>query len=802
MSFDETKLDEELDSIDFSSEEGIEKIEEAKTLLPLHYENLTNTIGGAIGTDFNPERLTPNIQKMLKVFELEAPALGTQTNVMVASMAYANTFGKFRPYIRDVLVSKKTDIPTNIFTLNFQGSGDGKDKSFDLGTEILKEADTMVLDQMEVLAEEKAKRIAIKINNDKQLKNNVPKDKLVTDDTGWAQYIVKPNSGIIKMATYEGLLAEAEIIMKSSDLGNLFVAMSELGNSLKLDPSIDRLLMIMAELYDMGKAPEDLKKTKELKTGAIEGLAPSMLAHTSPNIILKDAKLAEKFIMIIESYFGRRAYIFFTEALETIQKIELDTDIDEQVRKMQSSTHKTVSDIRELETTATASVKRLLDGTDLERITLTDDAQALYGKYFLINKYYRKLAYMLNEDFQGSGLLVELTNRHWKAIKLAGIWALAENTSEITLEILSSAIYFTEYTGKGLRKLMSMVNLEVHERFVKGILDGDIKNSIRFDTLIKKAFIRKADKIQITNLLVAVNSALQGKAVVVADYKESLLTIDLIKEAEGKYGFSYIKFPKGTSKEDRRSKAYKGFKYYRNDLHMLKKLLTQDCAYSPFKFKGGYRKDDNIDSTTNYIVLDVDKSELDMELLHKTYLSGTLHIIGTTSDPENKFKFRVIIPVKQQIGDNNAVYKYVTQRIADELMLDIDLLGRSQVMFGYNGGSTLDNIDTGLQPMDISEFIKDAATKVPSRTYTTKLTKAQQTKAQADMEHDFETIFNFAIYAPVGNRNLSTWIAGRKMKQAGCDHRTITLLINKINSARNSPIASKDIRYIIGQMVD
>ena len=154
------------------------------------------------------------------------------------------------------------------------------------------------------------------------------------DDTGWEELYESPSNGLIKMATYEAFLSEAKKIETNGKKGNLFVLISELGNSLRLDPNIDRFVLIYSEMYDTGQAPEDLKKTKELKTGAIEGLAPSMLAHTSPAPLLKDPKLVLKLKTIMSSYFARRAYTLVSDLNDTTKGIELSEDISEQIKSM------------------------------------------------------------------------------------------------------------------------------------------------------------------------------------------------------------------------------------------------------------------------------------------------------------------------------------------------------------------------------------------------------------------------------------------------------------------------------------
>ena len=119
------QLDNELVPIDANTEEGIAKIEEAKALLPIHYTNLCDSIGGEIGTDLDLDRLPKAIADMTALFQAEAPFLGDVTNVITASLVYANMFGKFRPYIQDSVISKKTNIPANIQVVNIADSGNG-----------------------------------------------------------------------------------------------------------------------------------------------------------------------------------------------------------------------------------------------------------------------------------------------------------------------------------------------------------------------------------------------------------------------------------------------------------------------------------------------------------------------------------------------------------------------------------------------------------------------------------------------------------------------------------------------------
>lgn len=795
------QLDNELVPIDANTDEGMAVIAEAQQLLPIHYDNLMQSIGGHLDDSLDLDRLPLAIANLTKLFKEEAPFLGDVTNVITASLSYANMFGKFRPYIQDSVVSKKTNIPANLFVVNIADSGNGKDASFNLGIEVLKEAEALIYDARVLESEKVAKATAKKLSKQAQEKEGIKAEEIVPDDAGWEQYLKPISAGIFKSATVQGLLAEAELTEKSGKYGNLFIIISELGNALKNDGNIDGLIQILAEGFDTGKLPEDLVKTKELKVAAVEGLGMSFLAHTSPAPLMKDPKLVDKLKSIFGSYLGRRAFCTITSLNDATANLELTNNIDEQVESMLDNTHKNVGTMDELSKEAKVAVNRVLNGVDLEKLTLTDDARRLYAKYYILNKSYRSLAYMKDENFLSEGLLPELINRHWKCIKLAGIWALANNTSVIDAKLMASAIYFTEFVGKGLRQLMESIDLLPHERFIKAIEAKEITNSIRFDTMMKQGYIFKAEKGQIQTFLVGVNSALQGRAIVQADFEKSTCTVQVIESSTGEYGVSAIKFNATDSKDYRKDKSFKGFKYNKYKLEDLTVLLKGDYAYSPFQFKDSRRSNDNIISETNWLALDIDESELPMDVLHETYLAGTCHIIATSSDASNLHKFRLIVPIAQKIGADKNVYKYVMNRVADELMLTLDPQSTviSQPMFAYSGGTVLDNLKEHIKPMDVSGYLADAATNVQQVYDNKPMTAPQKKKAQGEYLHDFEDKLSFVINAPHGTGSIRLWQAGKDMQKAGLDFTSITTLLNKINSMWSHPMDRARISVICNQ---
>lgn len=122
-------FDSELKPIKQNTELGIAKITDAQRLLQKHHTHIMEKIGGDVDREkLNIARLPPAIAKLTQLFIDTTPHLGDSINAITASITYVNLLGQFRPYIADSVVSKKGDIPCNMFVINVSQSGSGLSK--------------------------------------------------------------------------------------------------------------------------------------------------------------------------------------------------------------------------------------------------------------------------------------------------------------------------------------------------------------------------------------------------------------------------------------------------------------------------------------------------------------------------------------------------------------------------------------------------------------------------------------------------------------------------------------------------
>ncbi|VYS84233.1 hypothetical protein [Campylobacter ureolyticus] len=150
---------------------------------------------------------------------------------------------------------------------------------------------------------------------------------------------------------------------------------------------------------------------------------------------------------------------------------------------------------------------------------------------------------------------------------------------------------------------------------------------------------------------------------------------------------SFLKFQDGTSKQDRAKISAKGFKVYDCEFKDLKRMLNFDGAYTAFQFSGGERKNENVlfDREIDFITLDIDKNDtMDIDTMHIHLKKMNLnHILSTTSDNSNKFKYRILIEIEPRKFTNSDEYKEIYKDLEKILGVKIDELTASQIYYSY-----------------------------------------------------------------------------------------------------------------------
>lgn len=156
---------------------------------------------------------------------------------------------------------------------------------------------------------------------------------------------------------------------------------------------------------------------------------------------------------------------------------------------------------------------------------------------------------------------------------------------------------------------------------------------------------------------------------------------------------SFLEFQAGISKQDRAKISAKGFSTYDCQFKDLTRMINTDGAYTAFQFSGGERKNENVlyDREIHFVTLDIDKNDtIDIDTMHICLRKMNLnHILATTSDNSNKFKYRILLEIEPRKFANSDEYKEIYKDLEKILNIQIDELPACQIYYSYSNSYIL-----------------------------------------------------------------------------------------------------------------
>ncbi len=413
--------------------------------------------------------------------------------------------------------------------------------------------------------------------------------------------------------------------------------------------------------------------------------------------------------------------------------------------------------------------------------------EAVRDAFSLYKEYNEQLAATFHPQFEISKIV--RMHLQWKAFKLAGSLAILEGSDHITLEHYSDAISFCEYFDTDMVEFEQELVKEPYEVFVdymnSNAHSGEF--SISLHNLRKMGYIpmsgTPANKIKD---LIHLASSYDSKGIYRAD--DNGISFERIVETEV-IGISYLsvdnskvakavatKAPPETIrklKSDVASTTRNGYTYEETTFATLADMLLEDFAYSPFKFQNGQRGKDYVESGCKWIYLDIDDSNITDEEAH-LILSDINHHIVRTSNPDNPFKFRVLVELDSMVDVPDRQWKAFIESISNELVLTSDPLPKAQIAFSYANRTVLSTLDAS--PLSVKPHLIAANEKEQQKPRPTLTTKQSKTLL-ADPLETFAQAFN----AQQGRRSRSLIQAAYYAKDLGASTADIVTLMNEIN---------------------
>jgi len=159
-----------------------------------------------------------------------------------------------------------------------------------------------------------------------------------------------------------------------------------------------------------------------------------------------------------------------------------------------------------------------------------------------------------------------------------------------------------------------------------------------------------------------------------------------------------------------------------------------------------------------------------------TLLAEYNHHIARTSDPENEYKFRVLIELDALVDVDSRMWGMFIEEIGIETGLVIDPLPQSSIFFSFAGREVHSQLEGS--PMLIKPLLDRAAIRLAEKPRPAR--DLPSSDKQAKLE-DPQTTFEFAFAAEKGERSRLLYRAVAYAVDLGADGEYIIHMANEIN---------------------
>ncbi len=659
---------------------------------------------------------------------------------------------------KHIILYDGTLVPTNAIVFALSASGTSKDKSLNTMRKSLGTA----YDKLEEARKGYAKEKAIKLAT---LEGNGPQD--------WQLFYSAPKPLQTGLGTVEGLLHHFADIAQNP-LGAGSILSTEIGSELQTNGEMTNIIKTISQAYDLGNVDPKVVKSADNQTQFIKGFPINALFFGSQEALLFNNDIKAKFKLIFNTQLARRSIFSYTP--ETPPKLQISS-IDELSAMKEAERAQVLKAQHDLN----VLTSELVETTTQEPLTITSDTNKLFDVYLEYNS-------LISDEISNKYPIAKLSRKHkqWLALKLAGTYAILAGKEVIDETTYAYAINTVELLAPHLSEFEKELIKEPYEQLADlcqhQAEDGELVLSLH--ELRKLGYIVGAGspKTKLQDLVTLVSSydtkALYSSNETNILYKKIVKT-DIV-------GVSYLIFEsnlKGTALKDYMSRnCSTGYEFYETTFKDIALLLKEDAAYNAFRFKEGIRSKANIISGTKVAILDIDKSYLTDEEVH-ILLNEYNHYIVRTSDPDNQFKFRVLLELDAVVDIDDQLWKAFLEEIEDELGLTLDILPKSQIFFSFKDRNVLTQLD-GI-PLETKSLLDKAAIRIKNKPTATADLPIKVKKSKLS---DPRTTFTYTFDAEPGERSRLMYRALAHAIDLGADETYIKKLASEINNYWVEPL--------------
>lgn len=682
----------------------------------------------------------------------------TRANKLLIIIHYMFILGAmFRTKVR----YKDTLVPVNDICFLFSPSGTGKDYTRNIMENLFKPLFDNIKDKLEV----------------EYNLGDVSKEKLFPETN-------------IGFSTPEGLHLALNNLFYHYHTGCINIYSSEFISELKSNPNASQFLRDITEIAMNGSKPLKQIKDNTRQLKPISNVNMVTLFVSDITELLVNADLSLKLKSEFSKGLSRRCFVSFNKNIisNNINDFDLDSFIATTENNMLAT--KRYSEIKANITNRIAKIVETNSKNDMNNFVFTVDNEcAKLLTYY--NKYCQLLASEIikNATIGSIGFNLyplHLKDNYFRALRLAAAISVLKCEKKISIDTLIEAINVTDLLSNEMKELEKEINRTPNEIFVYLCNISDNKKHLTSD-LAKAGFIKSNWNVSdLARLSIEANQIDSRGLYTYTD--ESIIYEPF--EQDTKISISYKPLPPFTNKKTWNKLCGSGYiaKTYEN-FEELAELLSTDCSFSPFIYKDGKRDKEHCINRTSVLIFDVDKSTIDIDGVHQLICNQNInHHIAMTSDPNNIFKFRVILELDKEYPIQERFYRKIMLLVKKKVLLDLfecDSLPMSQMFYGYANRSVL-SLVVG-ESICLKTFIVEAMNETKAKA----LTKKQIDNA---LGNSFYETFSWAFEQTRGKRNITLIRLINAMKNDYlATYEQILEGVHKANNTFDNPLTDEEL---------
>jgi hypothetical protein len=590
-----------------------------------------------------------------------------------------------------ILTKDRGEIPVNLYVLALATSGFGKGHSVNIvENEFMKGFKIRWMEEtFPVIADQNLWSIA----NSRAVRNGTdPQEEYDKAERGFKQGGAFPftfDSGTppaVKQLRHKLLLANS---------GSINLQIDEIGSNLL---GVTDVLTLFLELYDQGMVKQKLTKntSENQREEELDGKTPTnMLLFGTPSKLLDGSQTEDQFYSFLETGYARRCIFGFGQ-----HRRAADVLTPEEIyhRLIQPSNSAIITKWSNL-------FHNLADPAMWGwKMTVEDDVAIKLLSYKI---HCENISDTLaeHEDIKKA----ELSHRYFKALKLAGAYAFVDQSTEIEMDHLLSAIKLVEESGEAFQLILNREKTYVKLAKYIASLDSEVTHA---DLLEALPFYKAGNAARNEMMTLATAWGYKKHIIIkksfidgIEFYKGETLKETNIDEVVISYSEHW-------------AYSYANEKVPFDQLH----TLTQSKGYHwcNHHFFKGHRLDENTIAGFNLVVLDVDGgtplvTALDLLKDYK-YLAYT-----TKRHTAEENRFRIILPINYHLELDQEEYKEFMNSVMEWLPFKTDegANQRARKWETYDVGNHYYNLDGEL--LDALDFIPKTSRNEHHKQQTQKL---------------------------------------------------------------------------------